>query len=1103
VDTNSIVALLARFDARRAPAALLRLLGFAAPLRPVTPPRGMPARVRSLRTTRRTTLAAYVLCLRGPCTDELVRAAVRMLRTFDALGHQVLLFVEPRAARVVIACDALHDGVRSLGFAPGRVRASDVEALAELLPRPDESDTAAALRITRALDRSRVTARFFRDVTAARDLVARCWTGLPKGEDAGADRDALALLLLSRLLFLYFLQRRGLLAGDADYLPHLLREHRRSRPRASFHATTLHALFFGALNRRRERRSARALALGDLPYLNGGLFERHALERRRPDLDLPDDALARVIDDLLEKYRFTAAPAAGGIDPEMLGRIFEGLMPGDRRARTGTFYTPADVVERVVRETLTEHLRAACAVPADIVASLLAEDGAGAAHAATRVERAAERLRVLDPACGSGAFLLGALGMLARLRAGRHGAIGDAAARRAVVADSLYGIDLLGDAALICSLRLWLSLVPACETVADVPPLPNLDRRIRQGDALIDPLDIAAPAAPRAVRPLLRALAPTASDYLNAGPETRTSLRRRLDRLERQLARGWQDALDADVRRQTRELEARAADRDLFGTPAPHAHAAMRTLPALRRREAELNAFRDDITSSRSLPFFSYRVHFAKAEDGFDVILSNPPWVRSHNWPPTVRETLRERYAVCAEAGWPYAARLAGSPHAAGAQVDLSLLFLERGVRLLAPGGTLGMLLPAKLIRSLYAGGARALLLRDTRLVAIEDHSLDQRAIFDADAFTAVVIARRPDAAPDTSSQAAPGGGGGAVRVRVTRPDRDELRFELPTAELPLRPGDPNAPWLLAPPGCTAALRAMQCAAPGIAEHGLPVRRGAMTGANDVMLVRAVDPKIGDLARIRAEGWYRTAGGRRRAYAGLVEASTLRPALRGTDIQRWSAAASRHVIWSAANDAPDGATADRTPHPRLDRFLRRHADRLRQPPERLGALQRLNEHTLGHKVVWPDLAADLRAAAVLPCARSAAGLELPVVPLNTVYFIATTSHAESLLLSAYLNSLPLRTFARAIAERAKDAHFRFFAWTVGVLPLPRDWRDNRAAGELTAIAATAHRDGRLARADRERLDAAVTAVYGLTSDHLDAIAAFDAWLSGRAGGEDA
>src|SRR5690606_9612166 len=236
-----------------------------------------------------------------------------------------------------------------------------------------------------------------------------------------------ALLLLSRLMFLYFLQRECHLAGDTAFLPSLLNRWRRAPGKGTFYRAILDPLFFGALNTRPERRTPEARALGDLPYLNGGLFERHALERRNPALDLDDDALAGAFDGLLERYRFTtreaveaAADGAGdvGVDPEMLGRVFEALMATERRSASGTFYTPAAAVDRLVTAALETHLTRAEGVDPRAAARLVRDgDVAGIApdRRATLLD-ALGALRVLDPACGSGAFLLGALTRLTRLR---------------------------------------------------------------------------------------------------------------------------------------------------------------------------------------------------------------------------------------------------------------------------------------------------------------------------------------------------------------------------------------------------------------------------------------------------------------------------------------------------------------------------------------------------------------------------------------------------------------------------------------------------------------------------------------------------------------
>jgi hypothetical protein len=1102
VDTNGITSIIRGLAEPRGMTGLLRHLGFTRPLRRVPRPPGAPAAVRQVQCSARGTLVAWVATFTSELDPSLLRELMRSLRDSDAVRHHLVVVVEHDTRRVAVACDSLNSAPRHVLLDPYNVRACDIDALVDLQSHPGESDTAAALRIARGLDRSRVTDRFFRDVVAVRNLVARSWTGIPGS--AAERRDGLALLLLSRLMFLYFLQRQGLLNGEQRFLPRLLSEWTSQRQSTTFYRGMLGILFFGVLNRKPSQRCAQAAALGTLPYLNGGLFEVHRLELETAELDLSDEVLRRVFADVLDKYRFTTSDAADHqlngdvltVDPEMLGRIFEGLMPGDRRGRTGTFYTPASLVDRVVVMALTEHLASRCGVPASVVDVLLhGEDPEIDAGQAANIRNCADAVRVLDPACGSGAFLLGALSRLATIRAVRpqdaEAALG---VRREIVASALHGVDLLEDAALICSLRLWLALVPQCSDSSTVPPLPNLDRRIRQGDALVDPLDLGSEAigrpldtsAPPELRRLLQSLESAGRRYLGAGPDTRPALRRELHQLESAVARCWLGAFESRLSRQARELTARAGDRDLFGAHAAHAVAAERQLKAVERRRTELQEYGTGMNVGERLPFFSFRVHFAGANPGFDIILSNPPWVRSHKWPPPLRRLLRERYQVCATAGWPYAAAVAGMPHAAGAQVDLSLLFLEKSVRLLAQNGTLGMLLPSKLLRSLYAAGAREMLLQQMQLLVLEDHSLDHRALFDADAFTAVLLARKG------AAQTSPGDAEPAVRVTLGHSAGPSLHFEVQASELPLRLGDARSPWLLVPPECRAVMRQMQQSGPPLGE-AVTIRRGAMTGANEVLVIRDVEPRLGDLARIRTEGYHRAATPNgRRAYTGWIEASCLRPALRGADVEAWSASVERHLIWT-----PYNSNRLETAPPRLKKFLHRHRSRLGADVHSRGALHRLSDHALGDKVVWSDLAADLRAAAVPAKVRNIAGIRTPVIPLNTVYFVATSSPDESMLLSAYLNSLPLRVFARAIAERAKDRHFRFFAWTIAVLPIPADWRTNRHAASLREMAQKAHADGGMTVTERMRLDDLVATAYRLNSEQLLHLRLFDGWLRGR------
>jgi hypothetical protein len=1082
---DEIAALLRALRDRRGVRRLLAHLGLGAVRgrgrrRLREPFDGRTLRVDRLATRRG--LDAWFAFAGGVADAPAIAARIaRRLRRGEPVAQQLVIVALDGYRRVVLGTLGLGDEFRHITLEPAHVRAADIEAVSEMVAADGEGGLALVARYARALDRERVGRRFFDALRLHRGRIAAGWRGVPRR--AHGERAQLALLLLCRLIFLYFLQRRAHLDGDAEYFVRRIRAWRPARAGPTFYRIVLRPLFFGALNRRPERRGARARALGALPYLNGGLFERHALERRHRGLDLPDAVLLPLFGELLEQYRFTSADAAtaaadaapsADIDPEMLGRIFEGLMATDRRGDTGTFFTPPATADRIVRAALAHALAQRAGLPLELVTRALDGDVASLdPAAAARLRGEAERVRVLDPACGSGAFLLAALTRLAKLRVALGGC-DERTARRAIVATSLYGVDVQADAALLCALRLWLALVDGAAGAA-LAPLPNLDRRIRQGDSLIDPLDLGAAlngdaivdgaARDAVVRAARRALAP-GRRYADSPPEQRGRLAASLLRSERRLARAWLAALRQRVARGEAELRAVAGERDLFGQPTRAALAASHAAPLLAERRRELDRWRRRVRDDGELPFFSYPIHFADASPaGFDVVIGNPPWVRAHRWPDGTAAVLRQCYQVCGR-----------TARAGAGQVDLALLFLERAVRLCAADGVIGLIMPAKLLRSGYAAHARSLLLRETTMLALDDHALDQRAIFAADAYATTLIARRGRGdVRDT------------VRVRMDRRGVDVLDFEQPASELPLAPDDTASVWLLAPPDVRRVLRHVQQRGSALDAAVGTVRRGVVTGANDVLVVREAIGRLGDLVEVRCEGRFRRASPRAPAsYEAIIERQALRPLLRGSDVAAWRAAPGAHVLWVL------DAHGIVNPARRLARFLATHADRLKHG----GRLQRLSPAALGAKLVWQDIATTLNAAVVPARASSNVCGTVPVVPLNTVYYVPVASPDDALVLAALLNSLPLRVYARAVAERAKDARFRFFAGTVARLPLPADWRSARVASPLRAVAARAHERGGITPNEQVEIDERVARAFALGARELNVLRAFDAWLSG-------
>ncbi len=301
--------------------------------------------------------------------------------------------------------------------------------------------------------------------------------------------------LLGRLMFLRFIECKGWLTfnGHKDYLRALYAAGRFGNQ--SFYRGRLCPLFFQGLAV--EGKQDRP-AYGCAPYLNAALFERSMLDAKVQDL--PDGVFAGLLGDarsdgLFYRYHFTAAesPPAdveAAVDPEMLGTVFEELVTG--RHESGAYYTPRPVVSFMCREALKGYLIGKIAIAPETLADLVDR------HDATRLEErqareilaAMDDLMAVDPACGSGAYLLGLLHELIEVyqavyrgkRRGDARSLYDLKLR--IIRRNIYGVDIDAFATNIAKLRLWLSL--AVEAAGPVP-LPDLDSQIATGDSLLAP----------------------------------------------------------------------------------------------------------------------------------------------------------------------------------------------------------------------------------------------------------------------------------------------------------------------------------------------------------------------------------------------------------------------------------------------------------------------------------------------------------------------------------------------------------------------------------------------------------------------------------------
>ena len=239
-------------------------------------------------------------------------------------------------------------GIRAAAFALDPITGTALATLERCAPVAGESALALSLRTGEALASEGVTTRFFQ---AFRSVLERLTDRLtaPRSRE---DRHALALTALTRVLFLYFVQAKGWLDDDRRYLVH--RFDAALAARRAFQRHVFDPLCFGALNRPPADRSRTARLLGRLPFLNGGLFEPTALERHHGTARWENSDWRDAFDDLFERFHFSVREDDHGelVAPDMLGRVFEGVMDPDERKRSGSYYTPAALVRDLVRAGL-------------------------------------------------------------------------------------------------------------------------------------------------------------------------------------------------------------------------------------------------------------------------------------------------------------------------------------------------------------------------------------------------------------------------------------------------------------------------------------------------------------------------------------------------------------------------------------------------------------------------------------------------------------------------------------------------------------------------------------------------------------------------------
>lgn len=590
-------------------------------------------------------------------------------------------------------------------------------------------------------------------------------------------RKEFAVRLVGRLVFCWFLKKKHSEPSNIPLVPKDILSLDAANNNDSYYRFVLEPLFFQVLNKKSNDRHKKYKTNGwdKIPFLNGGLFTPHSDDYYNPDdfqgisprgdVKVPDEWLRELLE-IFERYNFTIDENTPvdieiSIDPEMLGRIFENLLAminpetGETaRKSTGSYYTPRPIVEYMVDQSIKQYLLTQTNIPEENIDSLLdysqeTSDVSLTDKQNDNVIDALDKLKVLDPACGSGAFPIGILQKIllilqkvdpdsAKWKTRLLAKIPNTAARKTlaeklesetwqyihklgVIQSSIYGVDIQPIATEISKLRIFLSLI-VDETVNDnkdnrgIEPLPNLKYKFVCGNSLIDKYMGRIIDTDNSVqtesKKIIDKLTGLKADFFSAEKDEEKVeynlkiLQSKIELAEQLLTdlkdkNQFTDILFGDEsqtekqKQEKKEAIIKQAQAELLNKAVENARTDIDDLIA--KPQVEL-AEVEQLETKHFTESFIWKMDFAEIfteNNGFDIVIGNPPYVE-HKKLKTYSKLFKANYKCYA------------------GTADLYIYFIEKSISLLKQNGTLSFITSNKFIKTSYGENVRKLLSEKT-----------------------------------------------------------------------------------------------------------------------------------------------------------------------------------------------------------------------------------------------------------------------------------------------------------------------------------------------------------------------------------------------------
>ena len=568
--------------------------------------------------------------------------------------------------------------------------------------------------------------------------------------------------LLGRIVFLYFLQKKGWLGveaskqnwveGDANFIKNLFDNF---SDKSNFYSTGLVQLFFNTLNAKRLN-DIFTITNSKVPYLNGGLF----------DNDLPQtnhfafpECYFKDLFEFFDQYNFTIDEndpddANVGIDPEMLGHIFENLL--EENKDKGAFYTPKAIVQYMCQESLIQYLGTNLAPPSGSDPRRAGEAGLEAfirhgdrgqskgfiAKNARKIEQLLDSVKICDPAIGSGAFPMGMLNEIYKAKIALDWTLDPAEVKRHIIQNSIYGVDLERGAVDIARLRFWLALVVDEETPS---PLPNLDYKIMQGNSLLESFEgidlskihqqqvqvfepqrdlfgnFTKPQMTIFQNQQTEDLQEQIDEYFSVeSPERKKTLRQKINH-------AVHEHIECNIELRERNLNRRIAEAGNPDNLKPKAQKQYHQLLTECEQVSQSRQRLHSLEDRAERPYFLWHLFFKDVFEGggFDIVIGNPPYIQLQNDGGYLAKLFEnENFETFERTG------------------DIYSLFYEKGVQCLKDNGVLCYITSNKWMRAGYGESLRQFFAQQTNPVSLIDFA-GQKIFENATVDTNILLAQK------------------------------------------------------------------------------------------------------------------------------------------------------------------------------------------------------------------------------------------------------------------------------------------------------------------------------------------------------------------------